>query len=108
MDWKLASTEPSPPATRGSSKIGSLMSVCSVGEPIISRHVGWQRSAVETLSFVGVTQKPSTRKADSTDPIASFFTRRFGLAGGLAWLGAPSLDTTPFDVLFPLTSNSAS
>ena len=30
----------------------------------------------------------ASRKADSTDPIATFFTRRFGLAGGLAWLGA--------------------
>jgi len=29
----------------------------------------------------------ASRKADSTDPIATFFTRRFGLAGGLAWLG---------------------
>lgn len=27
------------------------------------------------------------RKADSTDAIASALTRRFGLAGGLAWLG---------------------
>ena len=27
------------------------------------------------------------RLADSTDPISTFLTRRFGLAGGLAWLG---------------------
>jgi hypothetical protein len=27
------------------------------------------------------------RKADSTDAVASFLTRRFGIAGGLAWLG---------------------
>jgi hypothetical protein len=27
------------------------------------------------------------RVADSTDPVASFLSRRFGLAGGLAWLG---------------------
>jgi hypothetical protein len=26
------------------------------------------------------------RQADSTDPISTFLTRRFGLAGGLAWL----------------------
>ena len=32
-------------------------------------------------------RKRRTRKADSTDPIATFMTRRFGLAGGLAWLG---------------------
>ena len=27
------------------------------------------------------------RQADSTDAVATFLTRRFGLAGGLAWLG---------------------
>lgn len=32
------------------------------------------------------TRKRRTRKADSTDPVATFMTRRFGLAGGLAWL----------------------
>ena len=32
-------------------------------------------------------RKRRTRKADSTDPISTFLTRRFGLAGGLAWLG---------------------
>lgn len=32
-------------------------------------------------------QKRGPRKAESTDPIATFLTRRFGLAGGLAWLG---------------------
>ena len=34
-----------------------------------------------------VQQKRAPRKAESTDPIATFLTRRFGLAGGLAWLG---------------------
>lgn len=29
----------------------------------------------------------SARQASSTDAVASFLTRRFGLAGGLAWLG---------------------
>eukprot|EP00200_Dunaliella_tertiolecta_P002820 CAMPEP_0202344620 /NCGR_PEP_ID=MMETSP1126-20121109/4222_1 /ASSEMBLY_ACC=CAM_ASM_000457 /TAXON_ID=3047 /ORGANISM="Dunaliella tertiolecta, Strain CCMP1320" /LENGTH=224 /DNA_ID=CAMNT_0048935833 /DNA_START=1922 /DNA_END=2596 /DNA_ORIENTATION=- len=33
------------------------------------------------------TPKQTTkRQADSTDPVASFLSRRFGLAGGLAWL----------------------
>lgn len=27
------------------------------------------------------------RTADSTDPVASFLTRRFGVGAGLAWLG---------------------
>ncbi|QDZ17511.1 FKBP-type peptidyl-prolyl cis-trans isomerase [Chloropicon primus] len=30
---------------------------------------------------------PSVRKADSTDAVSTFLTRRFGLAGGLAWVG---------------------
>ncbi|GBF97198.1 hypothetical protein Rsub_10059 [Raphidocelis subcapitata] len=33
------------------------------------------------------------RKAGSTDAIASFMTRRFGLAGGLAWLGFLAVGT---------------
>ncbi|KAI8466037.1 MAG: FKBP-type peptidyl-prolyl cis-trans isomerase [Monoraphidium minutum] len=33
------------------------------------------------------------RKAESTDAIASFLTRRFGLAGGLAWLGFLAVGT---------------
>lgn len=32
-------------------------------------------------------QKQRRRQADSTDWFASTLTRRFGLAGGLAWLG---------------------
>jgi len=31
--------------------------------------------------------KKRVRKADSTDPIATALTRRFGMAGGVAWLG---------------------
>jgi len=31
--------------------------------------------------------KKKKRQADSTDAVASFLTRRFGVAGGLAWLG---------------------
>lgn len=34
------------------------------------------------------SNKPKRRRqADSTDAVASFLTRRFGIAGGLAWLG---------------------
>ena len=32
-------------------------------------------------------QRKNKREAESTDPISTFLTRRFGLAGGLAWLG---------------------
>jgi hypothetical protein len=31
--------------------------------------------------------KKKKRQADSTDAVASFLTRRFGIAGGVAWLG---------------------
>jgi hypothetical protein len=34
----------------------------------------------------GGPRRPA-RRADSTDAVASFLSRRFGLAGGLAWLG---------------------
>lgn len=33
-------------------------------------------------------RRRKTRRAESTDAVATFMTRRFGLAGGLAWLGA--------------------
>jgi hypothetical protein len=33
------------------------------------------------------SSRPSKRQADSTDFIATQLTRRFGIAGGLAWLG---------------------
>ena len=32
-------------------------------------------------------RRKRVRKAESTDAVATFLTRRFGLAGGLAWLG---------------------
>ena len=32
-------------------------------------------------------KKRRVRQADSTDAVATFMTRRFGIAGGLAWLG---------------------
>jgi hypothetical protein len=37
--------------------------------------------------------KQPKRKAESTDAIASFLTRRFGIAGGLAWLGFLAVGT---------------
>eukprot|EP00210_Caulerpa_lentillifera_P001367 g1315.t1 len=33
------------------------------------------------------TEEPPKRTADSTDPVASFLTRRFGVGAGFAWLG---------------------
>ncbi|PNW86711.1 hypothetical protein CHLRE_02g095097v5 [Chlamydomonas reinhardtii] len=33
------------------------------------------------------------RKAESTDAVATFMTRRFGIAGGLAWLGFLTIGT---------------
>jgi hypothetical protein len=37
--------------------------------------------------------KRAVRKAESTDAVATFLTRRFGLAGGLAWLGFLAIGT---------------
>lgn len=38
-------------------------------------------------------QKPKRRQADSTDAIASAITRRFGIAGGLAWVAFLTVGT---------------
>ncbi|GLC39840.1 hypothetical protein PLESTB_001293800 [Pleodorina starrii] len=39
------------------------------------------------------SKKRSGRQADSTDAVATFLTRRFGIAGGLAWLGFLAIGT---------------
>ena len=41
--------------------------------------------AARRASAASAPATPRRRKADSTDPITSALTRRFGLAGGLAW-----------------------
>lgn len=38
-------------------------------------------------SALNVSKGGGARRADSTDAVATFLTRRFGIAGGLAWLG---------------------
>mmetsp|Transcript_12439 Transcript_12439/g.30042 ORF Transcript_12439/g.30042 Transcript_12439/m.30042 type:complete len:303 (-) Transcript_12439:129-1037(-) len=43
--------------------------------------------AAEAAAALNVKKGGGARKADSTDAISSFLTRRFGIAGGLAWLG---------------------
>lgn len=41
----------------------------------------------EKLEVPGLpSRKPGRRQADSSDPVATFLTRRFGVAGGVAWL----------------------
>ncbi|GAX80768.1 hypothetical protein CEUSTIGMA_g8203.t1 [Chlamydomonas eustigma] len=40
-----------------------------------------------TVDKDGFEETKAKRQADSTDAISSFLTRRFGIAGGLAWLG---------------------
>ena len=37
---------------------------------------------------VAATTRGKRRRAESTDAVATFMTRRFGLKGGLAWVGA--------------------
>jgi FKBP-type peptidyl-prolyl cis-trans isomerase len=41
----------------------------------------------ETMNKDVIGRTKPKRLADSTDAVASFLTRRFGIAGGLAWLG---------------------
>ena len=43
--------------------------------------------AKQILNSVKETNSTNRRQADSTDFMATFLTRRFGLKGGLAWLG---------------------
>ncbi|EFJ42139.1 hypothetical protein VOLCADRAFT_107395 [Volvox carteri f. nagariensis] len=38
-------------------------------------------------------KRPAARQAESTDAVATFLTRRFGIAGGLAWLGFLAIGT---------------
>ena len=44
--------------------------------------------ANDALKRVAATTRGKRRRAESTDAVATFMTRRFGLKGGLAWLGA--------------------
>ncbi|KAG2428554.1 hypothetical protein HYH02_014358 [Chlamydomonas schloesseri] len=39
------------------------------------------------------TNRTKKRQAESTDAVATFMTRRFGIAGGLAWLGFLTIGT---------------
>ncbi|KAG1671003.1 hypothetical protein FOA52_014245 [Chlamydomonas sp. UWO 241] len=56
-------------------------------EPIsVKDEDGGVAAAARRAQQAQVTGKPK-RQAESTDAIASFLTRRFGIAGGLAWLG---------------------
>ncbi|WIA30933.1 hypothetical protein OEZ86_000983 [Tetradesmus obliquus] len=51
-----------------------------------------QSTPSASMSSMEGTQK-RVRTPDSTDPIASFMSRRFGLAGGLAWLSFLAVGT---------------
>ena len=44
--------------------------------------------ANDALKRVATPARGKRRRAESTDAVATFMTRRFGLKGGLAWLGA--------------------
>lgn len=50
-------------------------------------------SSSVTSSMEGTTRRKARVGGDSTDPVASFLSRRFGLAGGLAWLGILTVGT---------------
>ncbi len=44
-----------------------------------------QSESVRASGQIGTLK--SKREADSTDGVSTFLTRRFGIAGGLAWVG---------------------
>eukprot|EP00775_Hariotina_reticulata_P014184 gene14184-14328_t len=48
--------------------------------------------ATSSIDAEGTTSR-RVRAPDSTDAVASFLSRRFGLAGGLAWLGVLAIGT---------------
>lgn len=59
-----------------------------VGESAASSSGGDERSAAELARELSESSgKRRVRRAESTDAVATFMTRRFGLKGGLAWLG---------------------
>ena len=45
------------------------------------------RDVVERARRASAREQKPRRRAESTDAVATFMTRRFGLKGGLAWLG---------------------
>eukprot|EP00775_Hariotina_reticulata_P014185 gene14185-14329_t len=51
-----------------------------------------QSVATSSIDAEGTTSR-RVRAPDSTDAVASFLSRRFGLAGGLAWLGVLAIGT---------------
>ncbi|KAF5834570.1 FKBP-type peptidyl-prolyl cis-trans isomerase [Dunaliella salina] len=74
---------------------GCLRGGCTpLRRPMVAR-AGEEKQPVAPAQEPPATQpKQATRRqADSTDPVASFLSRRFGLAGGLGWLSVLAIGT---------------
>lgn len=56
-------------------------------EDNIEENISAAEAARRAQQAVNTKKGGGARRADSTDAVATFLTRRFGIAGGLAWLG---------------------
>lgn len=56
-------------------------------EDTIEDNISAAEAARRAQQAVDIKKGGGARRADSTDAVATFLTRRFGIAGGLAWLG---------------------
>ena len=56
-------------------------------EDNIEENISAAEAARRAQQAVDTKKGGGARRADSTDAVATFLTRRFGIAGGLAWLG---------------------
>ena len=56
-------------------------------EESIEENISAAEAARRAQQAVNTKKGGGARRADSTDAVATFLTRRFGIAGGLAWLG---------------------
>ncbi|GFR48721.1 hypothetical protein Agub_g10678 [Astrephomene gubernaculifera] len=61
--------------------------------PVAARATSGAGTEVTTAAARKQQQQRSVRRAESTDAVATFLTRRFGIAGGLAWLGFLAVGT---------------
>eukprot|EP00884_Botryococcus_braunii_P001886 jgi/Botrbrau1/11699/Bobra.0195s0030.1 len=74
-------------SNEGSSTQGSSSSDLKTIDSVEDRSNGVPPPSTQTENVLERRSSGQRRQADSTDWVASQLTRRFGIAGGLAWLG---------------------
>ncbi|KAL6752160.1 FKBP-type peptidyl-prolyl cis-trans isomerase [Haematococcus lacustris] len=75
---------------QGPSRWRSRTRLCASEQPAVTPESPSTSSPVKSVDDATLLDKAPgkrRRQAESTDPIATFLSRRFGIAGGLAWLG---------------------